>query len=72
MLQNISFVKDCLSKSTPGSFDNKFLSSKLPLNSKTRSSSTYQIKVNNFKTEKYGRKSIVRKCTLDWKNLQKY
>ena len=22
-------------------------------------------------TERYGRKSIVNKCTLDWKNLQK-
>ena len=36
-----------------------------------RPSSTYQLKVNNFKSEIYGRISIVNKCTLDWNNLQK-
>ena len=71
MLQNILFVKDYQSKNAPRSFNNKFHPSKLPLNHSTRSSSTYQIKVNNFKTERYGRKPIVKKCTLDWNNLQK-
>ena len=42
-----------------------------PLNQKTRSSSTNQLKVNNFKTERYGCKSIVNKCTLDSNNLRK-
>ena len=45
MLQNILFVKDCLSENTPGSFNDKFHLSKLPLNHTTRSSSTYQLKV---------------------------
>ena len=29
------------------------------------------LKVNNFKTERYSRKSIVNKCILDWNNHQK-
>ena len=45
MLQNILFVKGCLN----GSFNAKFHFSKLPLNHTTRSSSTYQLKVINFK-----------------------
>ena len=71
MLQNIVFVKDCRSENASGSFNDKFHPSKLPLNYTTRSSSTYQLKVNNFKTERYGCKSIVNKCTLDWYNLKK-
>ena len=71
MLQNILFVKDCFSENAPDSFNDKFHSSKLPLNHTTRSTSTYQLKVNNFKTKRYGCKSIVNKCTLDWNNLQK-
>ena len=44
------------------SFNGKFLHpSKLPLNHTTRSLYTYQIKVNKFKTERYGHKSIVNK-----------
>ena len=72
MLQNILFVKDCPSENAPGSFNDKFHPSKLPLNHTTRSSSTYQLKVNNFKTERYDRKSTVNKCTLDCNNLKKY
>ena len=64
MLQNILFVKDCLSENALGSFNDKFHPSKLPLNHTTRSSSTYQLKVNNFKAESYGRKSVVNKCTF--------
>ena len=72
MLQNILFVKDCLSENTRESFNDKFHPSKLPLNHTTRYNvSTYQLKVNNFKTERYGRKSIENKSTLDWNNLQK-
>ena len=55
-----------------GSFNDKFHPSKLPLNHTTRLSSTYQLEVNNFKTERYDYKSIVNKCILDWNNLQKY
>ena len=65
MLQNILFVKDYLSENAPGSFNDKFHPSKLPLNHTTRSSSTYQLKVNNFNTERYcHKKSTVNKCTL--------
>ena len=71
MLRNILFVKGWLNKNVSGSFNDKFHSSKLPLNHTTRSTSTYQLKVNNFKTKRYGCKSIVNKCTLDWNNLQK-
>ena len=71
MLQNILFVKDCFGENAPGSFNDKFHPSKLPLNHTTRSSSTYQLKVNNFKTERYGHKSTLNKCTLDWNNLQR-
>ena len=49
MLRNILFVKGCLNGNAPGSFNDKFHSSKLPLNHTTRSSSTYQLKVINFK-----------------------
>ena len=70
MLQIILFVKDCLSENALGSFNDKFHPSKLPLNC-TRSSSTYQLKVKNFETERCGGKSILNKCTLGWKNLQK-
>ena len=71
MLQNILFVNEYLSENAPGSFNDKFHPFRVPLNHTTRSSFTYQLKVNNFKTERYGRKSIVNKCTLDWNNLQK-
>ena len=47
MLQSILFVKDCLSENAPGSFNDKFHPSKVPLNHTTRSSSKYQLKVNN-------------------------
>ena len=67
MLQNILFVKDCLSENSPGSFNDKFHPSKLPLNHTTRSSSTYGLKVNNFKTERYGRKSIVKRLKMKCK-----
>ena len=64
MLQNILFVKDCLRENVPGSFNDKLYPSKLPLNH-TRSSSAYhQLKVNNFKTERYGRKSMVNKMHI--------
>ena len=50
ILQNILFLKDCLSENAPGSFNDKFHPSRLALNHTRRSSSTYQPKVNNFKT----------------------
>ena len=61
MLRNILFVKDCLGENAPGSFNDKFHPSKLPLNHTTKSSSTYQLKVSNFKAQRYCCKSIVKK-----------
>ena len=52
MFQNILFVKDWLIQNASGSFNDKFHPSKLQQNHTTRSSSTYQLKVNNFKTER--------------------
>ena len=49
MLVNILFEKGCLNGNAPGSFNDKFHSSKLRLNHTTRSSSTYQLKVIGFK-----------------------
>ena len=72
MLQNILFVKDCLSENVSGNFNDTFHPPKLSLNHKIRSWSTYQLKVNNFKTERYGPKLIVNKWSLEWNNLQKY
>ena len=71
MLQNVLFVKDCLSQNVPGSFNDKFHPSKLPLKYTTRSTSSHQLEANDFKAERYGSKSIVSKCTLDWDNLEK-
>ena len=59
MLQNILFAKESLSENVLGNFNDKFHPSKLPLNHTIRSSSTYQLNVNNFKAERYGHKSIV-------------
>ena len=49
MLRNILFVKGCLNENAPGRFNDKFHSSKLLPNHTTRSSSTYQLKVINFR-----------------------
>ena len=49
MLRNTLFVKGCLNQNAPGSFNDKFSSSKLPLNHTARSSSIYQVKVIGFK-----------------------
>ena len=46
MLRNILFAKDCLNGNAPGSFNDKFHSSKLRLN---HTSSIYQLKVISFK-----------------------
>ena len=58
MLQNILFAKDYLSEKALGNFNDKLHPSKLPLNNTARSSFTYQLKVNNFKTERYGHKPL--------------
>ena len=52
MLQNILFVKGYLSENAPGRFNDKFHPSKLPLNHPARSTYTYRLKANKFKTEK--------------------
>ena len=49
MLRKILFVKGCLNGNAPDSFNDKFHSSKLRLNHTARLSSTYHLKVINFK-----------------------
>ena len=49
MLRNILLVKGCLNGNAPGNFNDKFHSSKLRLSHTRRFSSTYQLKVINFK-----------------------
>ena len=63
MLQNILLVKDYISEKAPHSFNDKFHTSKLLQNYTAKLSSRYQLKLNNFKTERYGRKSVVNKFT---------
>ena len=70
MFQDILVVKDCQNENAPGSLNDKFHPSKLPLNH-TRSSSAYKLEVNNFMTERYGSKSIVNKCTFGTISKQK-
>ena len=64
-LHHVSYHLSCKRQieNSPGSFKNKFHPSKLPLNH-TKSSSTYQLKVNNFKTERYSGKPVVNKYTI--------
>ena len=66
MLQNILFMKDFLRENAAGSFNDKFHPSKLLLNHTARSTSTCQLEANKLKRERYGRKSIVNKCTVNW------
>ena len=49
MFRNILFAKGCLNENAPAIFNDKCHSSKLPTNHTTRSSSTNQLKVINFK-----------------------
>ena len=71
-LQNILFVKDSLTNEGMTSFDKIFQQSTTTRYQNTRSASSFQLRKGDFKTEKYGRFSIINKCLSDWNQLQKH
>ena len=71
-LQNILFVKNSLTNEGMTSFDKIFQQSTTTRYQNTRSASSFQLRKHDFKTEKYGRFSIINKCLSDWNQLQKH
>ena len=71
-LQNCLFVKDSLTNEGMTSFDKIFQQSTTTRYQNTRSASSFQLRKHDFKTEKYGRFSIINKCLSDWNQLQKH
>ena len=71
-LQNILFVKDSLTNKGMASFNKIFQQSTITRDQNTRSASSFQLRKQDFKTEKYGRFSIINKCLSDWNQLQKH
>ena len=69
-LQNILFVYDCLEEERMKSFNTTFERMETNQFHNTRSFNTHQLKRRDFKTEKYGRFSILSKCLSDWNLLQ--
>ena len=70
ILQNILFVKKYLNKTSSNSFS-KFLKPVNEIhNHVTRSTDTYQLSKHTFKTEKYGRNSILQNSINDWNKYQ--
>ena len=54
------------------SFDKIFQQSTTARYQNTRSASSFQLRKHDFKTEKYGRFSIINKCLSNWIQLQKH
>ena len=71
-LQNILFVKDSLTNKGMASFNKIFQQSTITRDQNTRSASSFQLRKHDFKTEKYGRFSIINKCLSNWIQLQKH
>ena len=69
-LQNVLFVYDCLEQERMKSFNTTFKQMETNQFYNTRSFNTHQLKRRDFKTEKYGRFSILSKCLSDWNLLQ--
>ena len=69
-LQNIPFAYDCLEEERMKSFNTTFKQMETNQFYNTRSFNTHQLKRRDFKTEKYGRFSILSKCLSDWNLLQ--
>ena len=65
-LQNILFVKYSLANEGMTSFDKIFQQSTTTRSQNTQSVSSFPLKKCDFKTEKYGRFSIISKCLSDW------
>ena len=68
-LQNILFVYDFLEEERMKSFNKTFKRMETNQFHSTRSFNTQQLKRRDFKTEKYGRFSILSKCLSDWNLL---
>ena len=71
-IQNILFVKDSLTNKGMTSFNEISQQSRTTCYQNTRSASSFQLRKHDFKTEKYGRFSIINKCLSDWNQLQKH
>ena len=71
-LQNCLFVKDSLTNEGMTSFDKTFQQSTTTRYQNERSASSFQLRKGDFKTEKYGRFSIINKCLSYWNQLQKH
>ena len=69
-LQNVLFVYYCLEEEITKSFNTTFKQMETNQFYNTRSFNTHQLKRRDFKTEKYGRFSILSKCLSDWNLLQ--
>ena len=65
-LQNILFLKDSLTSEGMTSFNKIFQQSTTTHYQNTRSASSFQLRKRDFKTEKFGRFSIINKCLTDW------
>ena len=68
--QNIIFVYDCLEEERKKSFNTTFKRMETNQFHNTSSFNIHQLKRRDFKTEKYGRFSILSKCLSDWNLLQ--
>ena len=64
-LQNVRFVYDCLEEERMKSFKITFKQMETNQFCNTRSFNTHHLKKRDFKTEKYGRFSILSKCLSD-------
>ena len=69
-LQNVLFVYDCVEEERLKSFDTTFKQMETNQFYNRRSFNTHHLKRRDFKTEKYGRFSILRKFLSDWNLLQ--
>ena len=69
-LQNILFVYECLEEERMKSFNTTFKQMETNQFYNTRSFNKHQLRKRDFKTEKYGRLSILSKCLSDWNLLQ--
>ena len=69
-LQKILFINDWLEEERLKSFNITFKQMETNQFHNTRSINTHQLKIRGFKTEKYDRFSILKKCWSDWNVLQ--
>ena len=70
ILQNILFIKSYLNKPSSNSFSTFLTRSNTIHNHTTRSNDTYQLNKPAFKTEEFGRNSIINRSINDWNRFQ--